>query len=158
VRICLAAVKGIALGAKVPLIGVSAFQVVAVQAGEDGLESEQIVVVLDAKRGQVYLQCFDKVFSPLNEAGLYSYEEAEKIVNELPSVSVVGQGGNLLESLDKKSVPKKTYLSLNSDGKTVALASDKIIHNQMVGCDVAAFYIRSPDAKKPKVTPLAQKN
>ena len=68
VRIGLAAAKGLRLATKLPIIGVSCLESVAAKAAGKGndLAILAILAILDAKRGQVYAQLFDKDINALN--------------------------------------------------------------------------------------------
>lgn len=68
VRIGLATARGLALACGRPLIGVSSFEAVA--AAVDGTEwqGRTLVVLLDAKRAEVYAQAFDSGLRPLSAA------------------------------------------------------------------------------------------
>src|SRR5262245_24082737 len=57
-RIGLAAARGIAFAARIPAIGISAFAAIAAAIPEGARRDRAVVVAIDTKRGDTYLQCF----------------------------------------------------------------------------------------------------
>lgn len=94
-RIGIAAAKGLALAARLPLIGVSSLAVMAAtavrQLANDEID-EQMAVAVDARRGQLYVQLFGRAgLSPKSEPLLQSLDEAARIGGDRPIV-FVGSG------------------------------------------------------------------
>lgn len=83
-RTGLAAAKGIALAHDLPLIGITSLEAVALAARRHApRETDQLplVVVLETRRGSVYLQKFAADMTPLNDPCSTMPEE---VVNDLP--------------------------------------------------------------------------
>lgn len=146
VRIGLAAVKGIKLVHDIPLIAVTSFEAVAYSEIKNDIEN--ILVVLDAKRGQVFCQLLTKNLEKLTEAVLIKYDE---VLNNLHKgkLFVTGNGCSFVtECLDKQNVMfetgNKNALPKASD---IAFVAERKV-NASNGCDdIFPFYIRPPDAK-----------
>ena len=66
IRIGLAAARGLALAGKRPLIGFSTLEVLAAGV-PDGQREGPILAALDAGRGRLYAQLFDRSLAPLTE-------------------------------------------------------------------------------------------
>ncbi len=66
IRIGLAAARGLALAGKRPLIGFSTLEVLAAGV-PDGEREGPIIAALDAGRGRLYAQLFDRSLAPLTE-------------------------------------------------------------------------------------------
>jgi tRNA threonylcarbamoyladenosine biosynthesis protein TsaB len=66
-RIGLATARGLALAARLPVIGVSSFRAVALGAREAGAPAGPMLVVLETKRADLYVQSFDAGLAPTSE-------------------------------------------------------------------------------------------
>ena len=64
VRIGLAAARGLALAQGLPLLGVTSFDVVASTVTEEAQSGRRLVVALDAKRADLYVQAYGKGAPP----------------------------------------------------------------------------------------------
>jgi len=68
IRIALAAARGIALAAGLPLHGVDSFSAVAAALPDGVLGSRALLVAIDSKREALFGQYFDAALTPLGEA------------------------------------------------------------------------------------------
>jgi len=85
-RIGLASARGLALAAKRPLIGVTTLEAVArAQSARD----IPLLVALDTKRADIYLQIFDPKGEPLTEPAALMPSEIAKLLPDGP-IAVVG--------------------------------------------------------------------
>ena len=73
-RIGLAAARGLALASGVPVLGISSFAAVAAQAAPASMAGRTLVVALDSKRREFYLQAFAGE-APLGEGALVAPED-----------------------------------------------------------------------------------
>ena len=95
VRVGLAFAKGLALALNIPLIGLGTLEALAASVEPEG----RVAAVIDAKRGQVYLQGFQDG-RPLDEPQALPLDQArERLVRMKPGI-VVGPGAGLFEGLD----------------------------------------------------------
>jgi tRNA threonylcarbamoyladenosine biosynthesis protein TsaB len=67
IRVGIAAARGIALARGLPLIGVSSFEAVAETVPSDALAGGRLLVVLESRRADLYVQFFDPARRPLSE-------------------------------------------------------------------------------------------
>ncbi len=74
-RIGLAAARGLALASGVPVLGITSFAAVAAQTAPAGAAGRVLVVALDSKRREFYLQAFSGQ-APLGEGALVAPEDA----------------------------------------------------------------------------------
>lgn len=92
IRVGLAAVRGLAEGLKVPVIGVNTLRIIA----ENGIRAgDWVAVVLDARRGSVYAALYQNNGFGLKEYWPPSYtnvEEFSKKLAELTDVLICGDG------------------------------------------------------------------
>jgi len=66
-RIGLATARGLALAAQLPVVGVSSFKAVALTAREAGAPPGPMLVVLETKRADLYVQSLDAGLAPSSE-------------------------------------------------------------------------------------------
>ncbi len=66
VRIGLAAARGLALAAKLPLVGVTTLEALARATDPDARRGTRILATIDAKRADVYVQMFDAELTPVS--------------------------------------------------------------------------------------------
>lgn len=64
-RVGVSAARGLGLAARRPVVGVTTFRAVAAAAAEEKRAENPIVVLFDARRGEVYAQMFDMSLQPL---------------------------------------------------------------------------------------------
>lgn len=94
VRIGLAAARGLALAQRLPLIGVSSFAAAAVATPPEERRGRLLLIVLDAKRADVYAQAFDDSLTPL---GAPMAQRPEALSAQLPPgpVALAGDGASV---------------------------------------------------------------
>lgn len=78
-RIGLAAARALALASGVALLGISNFAAVAAAVAEKARAGRSLIVALDSKRREFYLQCFAD-HAPTGEAALVAPEDAARWV------------------------------------------------------------------------------
>ncbi len=76
-RVGLATARGLALALNCPCIGVSVFEAFAGKFGQSG----KLCVAMDAKREQVWIQCFDETGLPAGESAAVSVKDASAAVS-----------------------------------------------------------------------------
>ena len=69
-RIGIAAARGLALASGVPALGITSFAAVAAQVPRDTRAGRVLVVALDSRRAELYLQAFDAAGVALGEGAL----------------------------------------------------------------------------------------
>ncbi len=154
-RIGLAAARGIALAARIPAIGVSAFAAIAAGIPAAARVRRSIAVAIDTKRGDVYLQCFDENRLPL-APGLVA--GAAEIAVRLPTgpLYVAGDGAALVKSVLAGSARDIAWAAEAAppDATAVAaLGAELLAAARRAGAPLpppAPLYMRAPEA-----TPLA---
>gem|GEM_PF-12518 len=139
VRIGLAFVRGLALVLRVPAVGITTFAALAdscraVFAGQD------IWVVQDARRSEVYLQGFGSDGDPAHPASVLSVSGAGNLLNDKTGL-VVGSGAGLLDLPDGLTV---SDVSSIPDAAVIARLAG---HVTDTSTPAVPFYLRAPDAK-----------
>lgn len=143
VRIGLAAAKGIALAAALPLIGIGSLEAIAWEARGYGGNDIPILAVMDARRNQVYAQYFSAEARPLGEASLLNLDAIAQIVPQGP-VILAGNGITLVHN----NMPQAIMAETITVPKALMVA--RAAHDRQQSGAVEALYIREPDAKVKK--------
>lgn len=147
VRIGMAAVNGLNLVNKTPLIAVSSLEAVAYPIFKEQ-QARKTLVALDAKRGQLYCQLFDENMNELSQASLLTYEDA---ANSAPKSKFIltGNGASLIENqLKAYDSDFKTINPLAvSEPDSIAFIAAKKLKNGYRPNSISPLYIRKPDAK-----------
>ncbi len=80
IRVGIATARGLALGLKVPVIGINVLEAIAFQHQQDGLSDDNpLVVAMDARRSEYYVQMFDE-----EKNSVPAIIQADKITAYLP--------------------------------------------------------------------------
>lgn len=145
-RVGLAAARGLALGLNIPIIGLSTFEAIGAALIHDGHRHENCHIVFDARRSEVYVQCFDltgPVPRPLTDGNVKSLSDAQDNASE---GMLVGSGAALIQSdlsitagYDFPDATKFGWYGAHLTAGPNRLARP--------------FYLRAPDAKPPSAPP-----
>ena len=148
VRIGLAAALGLEVGFrdkfKGKIIALTNFQVLAWQAKQEAIV-QSIMVILDARREQVYLQLFDDNLQSITNPKLVSVSDIATYLPQNISFSLVGDG---VKFLSQYNVADK--LKINADAHMLAKASEYYWQNKLYQ-PLVPLYVREPDALKAKI-------
>jgi tRNA threonylcarbamoyladenosine biosynthesis protein TsaB len=71
IRVGIAAARGIAFAGRLPLIGISSFEAVAEAVPATMLGDRALLVALESRRADLYVQLFDAARRPLSEPAAY---------------------------------------------------------------------------------------
>jgi N6-L-threonylcarbamoyladenine synthase len=139
VRIALSFARGLSLVLKVPVVSITTFQAL-VEAALPLANGKSAWIVQDARRGEVYLQCFGADGQPLSDAGASPFAEASDLISR-DSGCVAGSGAHLLQLSVETEI-------LNID----PIPDAGIIARLAAAVDPAdnmpvPFYLRAADAK-----------
>ncbi|MCW9035509.1 MAG: tRNA (adenosine(37)-N6)-threonylcarbamoyltransferase complex dimerization subunit type 1 TsaB [Rhodospirillales bacterium] len=145
-RIGLSTARALALAAKLPLIGVTSLEAVAHGISEDERKDHNILVVLDAKRSDVYCQIFDNQLSPTSEPQTFLPEELPGLTGDGPLL-LVGDYAPRLGNIFPEAVLSQAN-GLPDAAIVAQLAEQKGLPKEVIQID--PLYIRPPDAKLPK--------
>ncbi len=142
VRVGLAFAKGLKLATGAEVLGFSTLDCLGAQAAVCGGDS--IAAVIDAKRGEVYLQAFSQSSAPLCEAAVLPVAEASALLKRVlrPPMLLIGSGAVLLDGFgDVEIVPFHRV-------DTALLACRAATADPAQYPPVPA-YLRAPDARLP---------
>lgn len=149
IRIGLSAARGFALAAGLPLIGVTTLEAVA--AAQDS-EGHALLVALDSKRDDIYVQMFGPDGTAWGEPGSLPVDEIDAI---LPPGQTVALAGDMADAVLRAQAHRDPPL-LRLDGRDLpdaaviaAIAAGRFALNPPPpdAPPPAALYLRPPDAK-----------
>jgi tRNA threonylcarbamoyladenosine biosynthesis protein TsaB len=142
VRVGLAFAKGLRLATGAAVLGFSTLDCVAAQAAIH--EAESIGAVIDAKRGEVYVQAFSRLSAPLCEAVVLPIAEASMMLRRVlkPKMLLTGSGAALVDGFgDAQIVP---FHRIDTELMARRAASEDPARYPAVPA-----YLRAPDARLP---------
>ncbi len=141
IRVGVSAMRGLALALDLPLVGVTIFEGLA----DETQIGQPLLVVLDARRDQVYAQLFDRFGRAAQACKAISPDEALRIANQA-GAQLTGSGSNiLLEAVPTGDEPPHVLETRSTLGiVTLArLAALKVPGDERP----KPLYLRSADAK-----------
>lgn len=155
IRTGLAAARGLALVRRLPVWPVTSLAALATVAAAGNRESLPVAVVLDARRGQVFLQRFDSRGAPLDGPWVLAPELARARLRGRHLL--VGSGAPaLLRYLDAAAVTRGDAVL---DAVAVVRAAEGACRRgeaPVRGTELAPLYLREPDARPSAGRPLLQ--
>ena len=150
VRIGLATARGLALACGRPLIGVSSFRVLAYAARKEVATDGSLVVVIDAKRRELYVQAFDASLAQLTQPASLTPEQLADFLPEGPLVLVgdaVAQAGPALAAAKRAFILAETPGSVDAAWLAELAATGDGIN--VDGAAAEPIYLRPPDVTTP---------
>jgi tRNA threonylcarbamoyladenosine biosynthesis protein TsaB len=139
-RVGLAFAKGLALALGRPCVGVGTLEALAASEPGGGVSA----AVIDARRGQIYLQLFDGA-APLMAPDLLPLEQAAARLAELwrgGPLRLIGPGAGLLADLAPEA---EVHVRAAPDPAAVC----RLAQARPAGAGARPLYLRAPDAKLP---------
>lgn len=149
-RIALAAARGFALAAGVPVIGVTSFAAIAHALDPREREGRRLLVAVESRRTEPYLQCFDAALAPVGEpllldpAAVPAWLDA---VGETGPLLVAGDGAAALRPvLDGRD--GVVFSSADGIPDAASVAALGAVADE--GLAPVPLYLRAPDVTLPK--------
>ena len=141
IRVAVAAARGFGLALKIPVLGVTSLQAIALQAKEYAANTD-ILVVQDAGREELHVQLFDSNALPLRGPKAMVLAEFPQEMSGLNAL-IAGSGIQILDAL---SLPKGLRLHVNPLTPT-AQSVARAARNPAMTMAAKPLYLRAPDAK-----------
>jgi tRNA threonylcarbamoyladenosine biosynthesis protein TsaB len=143
IRVALAAAHGLALGTGKPIIGITVFEAMAAAT----IGSSRLLVAIDSRRAELFVQLFDPAGVPLTEPAM------------LPPVSVAdwaGPGALALTGDAAALIAPHLAGMIDNPPESWAVQVDPVIvarlaYDRPIGLPPAPFYLRAPDAVPAKI-------
>ena len=146
-RIGLSTARGLALAANKPLVGITTLEAVAHAVAIEERQGRNLLVVLDAKRADVYAQLFGPNLSPLTEPVAILPEKLPGLTGNDPLV-IAGDHAKAVQPVFGGQATVASGHGLPDAEIVAALAA--VIEPPKNGEPPAPLYIRPPDATIPK--------
>ena len=171
-RVGLSAARGLGLATSKPVLGLTTLQALAAGVAAKDLTSEDVITsVIDAKRGECYMQMFDPALMPLSVPMIVQLDAAAAALGEALQKAggrafLVGTGAMLIaERLGQVTHPTQVHLTQvhltqihltgapdQPDAGRLALLAAAI--DDVASAPARPLYLRAPDAKLPQSKPL----
>jgi tRNA threonylcarbamoyladenosine biosynthesis protein TsaB len=151
-RIGLAAARGLALASGLPLFGITSFEAVAAQVAPGERAGRTLVVALDSKRAEIYLQSFGAAGEPLGEGALAAAADWPKAVPEGPLVLAGDAAARLAGALAGRDVALAAGPGL-ADAADVARLAAAAWRPGLRPPPPRPLYLRAPDTTAPRRWP-----
>ena len=144
-RVGLAAARGMALGLGVPAVGVSVLDAMKLAADEAGSHdpASPLLVVLDARRGEVYAQFFGCGESLPQAPFVATCEELDAMIARNVSIALCGSGADRLVEVTGRDLPVLHRLA----AAPIACFARLGAAAEATGIRPEPLYLRAPDAK-----------
>lgn len=157
-RIAISAARALALSHKLPVFGTTSLALMAARAAaelKDAIAGHHIVVCVDARKGQVYLQSFGATAHapPASEPRVVSPREVDLGSATMPIIAV-GSGAAALAAAQKANNIEIQF-ALDSLKPDARYASE-CFHNPL--SPPTPLYLRPPDAKPSMQPQIARVN
>jgi tRNA threonylcarbamoyladenosine biosynthesis protein TsaB len=147
-RIGLAAARGLALATGVPLLGITSFAAVAASVPAAERQGRRLVVALDSKRSELYLQGFAADGVPLGPGALVPPAAWGAWVPE-GAVLLAGDGAPRLAAALAERRPALARGTGLADATDVALLAVEAWHPGLRPPVPRPLYLRAPDTTPP---------
>lgn len=151
-RIGLAAARGLALASGVPCCGVTSTQAIALAARMSVRADQSLIVALDSKRSDLYIQAFAPDGSAVSEPQAIGVDDLANHVGRLAlagPVAVVGDAADRALALLPEGYLKSPAAGL-PDARYVAGVAEQMAQSGTPMVKPQPLYLRPPDATVPK--------
>ena len=146
VRVGIAAARGLALASGLPVVAAASLAVMAHRAGEmlEKARPELLAVAVDARRGMVYLEVFDRAHSVLAGPKLLATADVPALIGARPAL-VVGSGARAVASaiVEAGGRAEACLPDLEPHARSLTLLAEGL----GTAHPVRPLYLRAPDAK-----------
>jgi tRNA threonylcarbamoyladenosine biosynthesis protein TsaB len=152
-RISVSAARAFSLATGAPVVPLSSLNLMAMNFAVPAGRGREIVVATDARRGEVYLQTFDKhTLLPLAPAKVIAITEAAKFIASGPVVIAGSGAAQVAEVLRASGVDAQ---AIRPDLQPEAIDMLFAIAERQLAATVDPLYLRPPDAQPPSALRLS---
>ncbi|MCE2509466.1 MAG: tRNA (adenosine(37)-N6)-threonylcarbamoyltransferase complex dimerization subunit type 1 TsaB [Alphaproteobacteria bacterium] len=145
-RVGLAAARGLALAGDLPVVGVTTFEAVAHGVTAVEREGRLLLVALDTKRGDLYVQAFDSTLTPLAEGEVLAPAACARFEGEGPLL-IVGDGASLLREVFGQN--SRAVRWSEAPGHPEAAVIARLAAAREPSPALRPIYLRPPEARLP---------
>lgn len=146
-RIALAAARGFALAAAIPVVGVTSFEAVARALPEDERAGRGLLVAIDSRRTEPFLQLFDAALEPVDEPVLLAPDAVPPWLAGRGPLLVAGDGA---AALGPVLAGRAGTVFAQGPGVPDAAVVAALGAQRSAGLPPQPLYLRPPDVTLPK--------
>jgi tRNA threonylcarbamoyladenosine biosynthesis protein TsaB len=155
-RTGLATARGLGLASGKPVIGIGTLLALAWDYGDATAPTGPFAIVLDARRGQVYMQVFSSSRKSLSEPQVSDVESAAGIL-PIGKISLVGSGAEIVMQASGRSANEMQIGRLPNENGPNPVTIARIAATQKANsAPPSLMYLRPPDAKPQTHVPIAR--
>ncbi|MEN8236339.1 MAG: tRNA (adenosine(37)-N6)-threonylcarbamoyltransferase complex dimerization subunit type 1 TsaB [Pseudomonadota bacterium] len=145
VRVAVATARGLELAAKIPVVAINSFAVFSSMALPKIKEDEQLYVVLDARRRDLFYQAYDAQGVPEFEPQMTMPQDLLQLILENPS-RVIGTGVRRLEleQVQHPTVLQEIGYDWQEYLKVLAHQAEAILHQGQGNLPCQPYYLAPP--------------
>ena len=143
-RVGLAAARGIALAGGLPVVGVTTFEAVANGVAPSEREGRRLLVALDTKRSDLYVQGFDEALRPFTQAEVLVPSACASFGHDGPLL-IVGDGAPLLRDVFDGQAARWS----KAPGHPQATVIARLAATREPAANLRPIYLRAPEARLP---------
>jgi tRNA threonylcarbamoyladenosine biosynthesis protein TsaB len=142
IRVALAAAHGLALGTGRPIVGVTVFEALATAAVESGIAAPRLLVAIDSRRAEQFVQMFDETGAASGEPAMLAPQAVAGWAGPGPLAIIGSAAATLAPHLAMSLENPATSWGMDVDPAIVA----RLAETRDTGAAPAPFYLRAPDA------------
>jgi tRNA threonylcarbamoyladenosine biosynthesis protein TsaB len=146
-RVGIAAARGLALAAGVRAIGISSFAAVAAQVPAAERDGRSLVVTLDTRRDDFYVECRDEHDRPLGEPRLLAVGDAHAVLPPGPLLLAGDAAARLAPHL---GAPATLSIVTRARAEDIARLALHRLRDGTPALPPVPFYLRPPDTTMPR--------
>ena len=161
-RIGLAAARGMALASRLPVFGVTTLEVVAHSVPEHERNGKTVLVALDTKRADHYVQAFSDALIPLCEPQALASEVLSQLVGPGDLILAGDAAASVHQALCDQGCYQKININISRssgvpDAKILASrAAERWNKGERPSAMPQPLYLRAPDATQIGATPSSR--
>jgi tRNA threonylcarbamoyladenosine biosynthesis protein TsaB len=148
-RIALATARGLALASDVPVMGVTSFAAVAAQVPLAERQGRRLIVALESKRAEFYLQAFGKNGQAEGEGGLVAPADCDRWLPDEPLLLAGDAAERLAAALPKRAMARASSPGI-PDAAVIARLAAAAWRPGTRPPPPRPLYLRPPDTTQPR--------
>ncbi len=155
-RIGIAAARAMGVTLGIPVVGLPTLEVMALDASqtqrnldETATLGDRLIIAVDARKDQVYVQVFDEKQKRINEPSVLSYSDAASLASA-GSVTICGSGAEFVAAERKNlGLPVTVkFVDLQPSALSLGMGAVRLYGPETIANFPARpLYLRPPDAK-----------
>jgi tRNA threonylcarbamoyladenosine biosynthesis protein TsaB len=148
-RIALAAARGLALASDVPVMGITSFAAVAAQVPVAERQGRRLVVALESKRAEFYLQAFGADGEPVGESALVAPIDCGRWLGDTPLLLAGDAAERLAAVLPERALARASSPGI-PDAAVIARLAAATWRPGLRPPPPRPLYLRPPDTTQPR--------